>query len=346
VKAVVFHKPGGIEELKYETVARPEISVTEVLVQVEACGVNHIDIWVRKGVFPKPYSVSLPHILGADVAGSVVEVGNAILDLKKGDRVVIQPVICCNFCDPCLFGRSNLCDSIKLLGSQEQGGYAEYVKIPRENVLFVPKGMSFEDAAALPITFGTAWNMLVSKAGVKPQDTVLVLAAGSGIGSAAVQIAKVHGAKVIATAGTDEKVEKARKLGADEAFNHYKQDIAEEARRLTSGRGVDVVVDHVGSATWEKSIRSLAKKGRLVSCGVTTGIEGKVDIRYLYVNELSIQGTYGSTKQELYCVLKLTAEGKIKPVIDRFLPLSDASEAHKLMEAHTHFGKIILKPTM
>lgn len=338
--AVRFHEPGGPERLRYEEAPTPSITADEVLVRVAACGVNHIDIWVRTGTYP----TALPHILGTDVAGVVEQVGAAVEAIKVGDHVVLYPVLACNACEYCLAGWPNRCDFVKLLGAQVDGGYAEYVKVPAHNALVLPQNVSLDTAAGLPVNFGTVWNALVTKAGIQPSDTVLVLAAGSGVGQAAFQLAKLVGAKVIATAGSEGKLSRARQLGADAVINHYEQDVAQEARRLTRGHGVDIVVDHVGSATWEKSLRSLARGGRVVSIGVTTGSEGKFDIRQIYRNELTIYGVYAYTKADLHAVLNLAAAGKIKPVIDRVLPLQEAIQAHRILEGREHFGKILLKP--
>jgi NADPH:quinone reductase-like Zn-dependent oxidoreductase len=229
-----------------------------------------------------------------------------------------------------------------LLGYKRDGGYAEYVVVPEVNALPMPEGLSFEEAASVPLVFLTAWHMLVTRAQLKPGENVLVLGAGSGVGSAAIQIAKLMGARVIATAGAESKLEKARALGADDVIHHGEQSIADEARRLTGRRGVDVVFEHVGQATWEQSIKSLATAGRLVTCGATTGFAAQLDLRLLFARQLSLLGSYMGSRGELFHVLKLFSEKKLHPVVHRVLPLSEARAAHELLEKREHFGKVVL----
>ena len=342
MKAVVFSEFGGVDKLKFTEVAKPKPAFGEVLVRVEACALNHLDIWVRRGL--RGRDIPMPHILGSDIAGVVEELGEGVEGLSIGEKVVVAPGVSCGRCPDCLSGRDNLCDKFHVIGVKTNGGYAEYTVVPASNILPKPQSLSFEEASSIPLTFLTAWHMLVTKASVSPGKTVLVVAAGSGVGSAAVQIAKLFNAKVIATAGSEEKISKARRLGADEAINHYEQDFAVEARRLTNGRGVDIVIDSVGEATWSKSIQSLAKGGIMVSCGVTGGSRGEVDILKLYMNQATITGIYLGTKSELRGLLKFFDEGKLKPTVDRVLPLREASKAHELLEQKAQFGKIVLNP--
>jgi NADPH:quinone reductase-like Zn-dependent oxidoreductase len=341
MKAVVFNQHGGPEVLHYVDVPDPVITANEVLIRVRACALNHLDLWVRRGL--PGIQFKFPHIPGSDIAGEVAQVGDLVADVRVGQRVVLSPGLSCGHCQACAAGAENQCRKYTLFGYQADGGCAEYVKSPVDNVIPIPDSMKFEDAAAIPVVFLTAWHMLVTRAQVQPGEHVLVLAAGSGVGSAAIQIAKLAGARVITTASTDAKLVKARELGADEGINHTQKDILAEVKRLTGKRGVDVVIEHVGEATWEKSVLSLAQNGRLVTCGATTGYNGKFDLRYLFSRNLSLLGSFMGSRSELYPVLKLVAEGKLHPVIDRVMPLSECRRAHELLESGAQFGKIVLQ---
>ena len=341
VKAIVFSEHGGPEVLKYTDAAKPAIAANEVLIRVRACALNHLDLWVRRGL--PGIAIPLPHIPGSDIAGEVAEVGALVKNVKLGARVVLAPGVSCGHCAACAMGADNLCRRYSLFGYMIDGGCAEFVKSPEANVIPIPDSLSFEDAAGMPVVFLTAWHMLISRAQVQPGESVLVLAAGSGVGTAAIQIAKLAGARVIATAGTAAKLTKARELGADETINHSEQDILAESRRLTGKRGVDVVIEHVGVATWEKSVACLANGGRLVTCGATTGHDARTDLRQLFAKNLSLLGSYMGSRGEFFDVLKLVIDGKLHPVIDRVLPLEKCREAHVLLEQRQQFGKIVLK---
>jgi 2-desacetyl-2-hydroxyethyl bacteriochlorophyllide A dehydrogenase len=341
MNAIVFSEHGGPHVLRYTEVPEPHIGPTEVLVRVCACSLNHLDLWVRRGI--PGISIPLPHIPGSDIAGEVARVGEKVSRVRVGERVVLLPGISCGQCDQCLSGNDNLCRQYTLFGYMVDGGCAEYVRTPAVNVNPIPENLTFEEAAAIPLAFLTAWHMLITRAQLKPGEEVLVLGAGSGVGSAAIQIAKITGARVIATAGSEEKVLRARKLGVDEVILHSKGDFSKEVRRLTDRRGVDVVFEHVGEATWDESIRSLAAGGRLVTCGATTGYDAKIDIRYLFSRNISILGSYMGSKGELHSVLELVRRGLLKPVIDKVLPLARAAEAHARMEHRRQFGKIVLQ---
>ncbi|HLQ21402.1 MAG TPA: zinc-binding dehydrogenase [Nitrososphaerales archaeon] len=341
MKAVRFHRHGGPEVLRYEEdVPDPVPENGEALVRVRACALNHLDLWARNGL--PNVKIPLPHISGSDISGVVEWVPDGEREFKKGAEVIVSPGISCGRCEKCLLGMDNQCRFYTIVGYEVDGGYAELVKVPRTNLIAKPSAMDFVGAASFPLVFLTAYHMLVSKARVQAGESVLVLGAGSGVGSAAIQVAKLYSANVIATAGEDEKLVKARELGADHTINHRTQDIAEEARKLTGKRGVDVVVEHVGRATWEKSLRSLAKGGRLVTCGATTGGEGVTDLRYVFSRELSLHGSYMGSKGELLKVVELFRGGKLKKVVDSVYPLKDARAAQERMERSEHFGKIVL----
>ncbi len=342
MKAVRFHEHGGPEVLKYEDAPEPKIQANEVLVRVKVCALNHLDVWLRMGV--RAWQLQLPHIVGSDVAGEVAEAGALVTRVKKGDRVLLAPGISCGQCEMCFKGLDSACRSYTLFGVFVDGGYAEYVKSPEANVIPIPGDLSFDEAAAVPLVFITAWHMLFTRAQLKPGEEVLIIGAGSGVGSAAIQIAKLLGARVIATAGADWKLEKARALGADEVINHTQQSIAEEVKRLTAKRGVDVVVDHVGAAVWEACFDSLATYGRLVTCGMTTGAELKFNGNALYGRQRTILGSFMGGKGELTDALKFIGQRKLKAVIDSAFPLKDAAPAQKKMESREFFGKILLHP--
>ena len=341
MKAIQFQQHGGPEVLRYTDVPDPEPRATEVLVRVRACALNHLDLWVRRGLPNVP--IPLPHIPGSDVAGEIAKIGTEVTTVREGQKVVLAPGVTCGKCAACVSGQDNRCRQFTNLGYMLDGGCAEFVRVPEVNCLPYPENLSFEEAAAVPLVFQTAWHMLVARAEVQPGEDVLVLGAGSGVGSAAIQIAKFFGARVIATAGSDEKLAKARELGADFVINHKTQKVREEVRRITNKRGVDVVFEHVGTATWDDSIASLALAGRLVTCGNTTGYDAKIDLRFLFSRQLSLLGSYMGVKSELHTVMKLVAAGKLKPVVDRAFPLAEARAAHEYLEAGQQFGKVVLR---
>jgi NADPH:quinone reductase-like Zn-dependent oxidoreductase len=340
MKAVRFHQHGGVDVLRYEDADEPALQPGEVLVRVRACALNHLDLWERRGLPHVP--IPLPHISGSDVAG---EVAAAMApNVTVGRRVMLQPGVSCGRCLACLSGHDNECPSYEVLGYRNtQGGYAEFVKVPVENLISIPDHVDFVQAAAFPLTFVTAWHMLVTRARVRSGEDVLVLAAGSGVGQAAIQLARLHGARVFATAGSPAKVERARALGAAHVIDHHRQDIAEEIKRLTNKRGVDVVIEHVGEATWPKSVRALARGGRLVTCGATTGTRGSLDLAALFSKQLSILGSYMGRKRELLRAARYLFNGTLVPVVDRTFPLADAARAQEHLEASGQFGKIVLE---
>jgi NADPH:quinone reductase-like Zn-dependent oxidoreductase len=339
MKAVRFYEHGGPEVLRYEDAPEPQSAAGRAIVRVHACALNHLDLWQRRGL--DRVRIPLPHISGSDVAGEVVETRGS--DVAAGTRVLLQPGLSCGRCSMCARGRDNLCPDYQVLGYVSDGGYAEFISIPIANLVPIPDHVDYVDAAAFPLTFLTAWHMLVTRAGIQSGDTVLVLAAGSGVGQAAVQIARLRGARVFATAGP-EKLEQARALGADEVFDHYAEDFAKRTRALTGGRGADIVIEHVGEATWERSVRALARGGRLVTCGATSGHHGAVDLRHLFARQLSLLGSYMGRKAELLEAAPPFFAGKLRPIVDEVMPLADARRAQERLERRAQFGKIVLRP--
>jgi NADPH:quinone reductase-like Zn-dependent oxidoreductase len=338
VKAARFTVHGGADVLRYEDVPDPLPREGRALIRVRACALNHLDLWQRRGMPRRP--IPLPHISGSDVAGEVIDGGGRF---QPGTRVMLQPGLSCGVCRQCLEGRDNLCPSYDVLGLLSDGGYAEMVSVPIQNVIPIPDHVSFEVAAAFPLTFLTAWHMLVTLARVRPGDDVLVLAGGSGVGQAAIQIARLKGARVFATSAAA-KIERTLALGAEKVFDHYATDFGKEARTITRGRGVDIVVEHVGEATWDRSVRALATGGRVVTCGATTGANASVNLTHLFARQLSLLGSYMGEKRELLEAAPECFAGRLVPAIDRVLPLSEAANAHRRLESQEHFGKIVLKP--
>lgn len=328
--------------MEYAEVPHPTIKANEILVEVKACALNHLDVWARGGL--PGIEIPLPHILGSDIAGVAREVGELVSWVRTGDEVMLQPGVSCGHCPECLSGRDNLCRDYDMLGYRRDGGYAQFVAAPAVNVIPKPKNLGWEEAAALPLVTVTAWHMLVTRAAVQPGEDVLIQAAGSGVGSIGIQVAKLRGARVIATASSDEKLTKAKELGADEVVNYTRDDWPREVKRLTNRKGVDVVFEHTGAATWPGSIVSLKNNGRLVTCGATSGFAAQVDIRQIFYRHLTIFGSFMGSKSELLEAMKFIESGKIRAVVDQTLPLAEARRAHELMEDRAQFGKLVLVP--
>ncbi|MDW8066934.1 MAG: zinc-binding dehydrogenase [Aquificaceae bacterium] len=341
MRAVILEDFGGVEKLKFvENFPTPQIKEDEVLVRVKAVALNHLDIWVRMGALAvKP---ELPHVLGSDVSGVVEKVGSLVKHVKEGDEVVIAPGLSCGVCHECQSGHDNHCRYYDILGLKTKGGYAQYVKVPKENVIKKPSNLSFEEASSYPLTFLTVWNALVNKAQIKPNHKVLIWGGSSGVGVAGIQLARLFGAFVVATVGSEEKAKRCIELGAHVVINHYEEDVVKRVRELFK-EGVDIVVDHVGSKTFRKSVECLKKGGKLVFFGTTTGSEAQIDIRYVFVREIELLGVYMGPRADLFKITELFERGLLKPVVDRVFPLEGAAEAHKYLEESRHFGKVVLR---
>jgi len=332
---------GGTEVLRYGEMAAPSVEAAQVRVAVKAVALNHLDVWVRKGVAsPK---LPLPHILGSDVAGVVEAVGAGVEGVKPGDSVVLNPGVSCGRCERCLSGQDNLCPQYQILGEHRWGGYAELITVPATNVLPKPTNVGWAEAASLPLTFLTAWQMVVDKLQVRPGEDVLVMAAGSGVSVAAIQIAKLHGARVIAAASSEEKLDKTRALGADEIVNYAHPDWFKEVRRLTGGKGADAVVDHTGAQYWEGVIKATAWGGRISLVGASSGYEATTPLSHIFYRQLSIFGSTMGSKSHLFPILKWVSQGKFKPIVGATLPLARAAEGHRLLEERQVFGKVVLE---
>ena len=341
MRAVVMRARGGPEVLEVAELPVPEPGPKEVRVRLKAAALNHLDVWVRKGVAsPK---LPLPHVLGADGSGVVDAVGPGVEGFAPGDEVVINPGLSCGRCERCLAGEDNLCPRYQILGEHRHGTYAEYVVLPEANLAPKPKNLSFEEAAAIPLTFLTAWQMVVDKLGVRPGDEVLVMAAGSGVSVAAIQIAKLFGARVIATAGSEDKLRRAKALGADETVNYTHPDWPKEVRRLTGGKGADKVVDHTGALYFEGVIKATANGGKIAIAGASSGYEGTLPFAHVFYRQLSILGSTMASKSRLFPILRFVEEGKLKPVVGQVLPLEAAAEGHRLLEERRVFGKVVLQ---
>jgi NADPH:quinone reductase-like Zn-dependent oxidoreductase len=348
MRAALFRRHGGPDVMEIGDVPTPVPGPGEVQVRVTAAAMNHIDLWLRQGL--PALKVAFPHVAGGDVCGVISAIGAGVKpmpDLGEGDRVVLNPSLTCGRCAACLAGRDNFCPEWKMLGEQTHGGQAEYVVVPAANLVPAPRASVPVDdpqLAAIPTVTMTAWQMLVDRAAIQQGETVLVIAAGSGVGTAAIQIAKLWGARVIATASTDAKLAAARALGADDTINHASADIAAEVKKLTGRRGADIVVDHVGAATFDKSVLACAKGGRIIVCGATAGYEPVLNLRHVFWRQLSVLGSTMASKSRLFQLIQLFAAGRLRSVVDRVLPLAEVATAHKLLESRAVFGKLVLTP--
>lgn len=340
MRAILMEGRGGPEVLRFGEIEAPKLGAGQARVNVRAVALNHLDVWVRKGTAsPK---LPLPHILGCDIAGVVDAVGEGV-DLEAGQEVVINPGVSCGRCPRCLNGQDNLCSQYQILGEHRWGGYAEQVVVPAVNILPKPANVGWAEAASVPLTFLTAWQMVVDKLSVQPGEDVLVMAAGSGVSVAAIQIAKLFGARVIATASSEDKLVRAKELGADETINYSNPDWFKEVRKLTGGKGVEAVVDHTGAAYWDGVIKATAWGGRISLVGASSGYEANTSLAHIFYRQLSIFGSTMGSKSRMFPLLKMVAEGKLKPIVGAVLPLEQAAMGHEMLEGRTVFGKVILE---
>jgi NADPH:quinone reductase-like Zn-dependent oxidoreductase len=341
MRCVVIREHGSFDKLRQEERPDPAPGPLEARVAVRAAGLNHLDTWVRRGIPGVKYP--LPLIPGCDAAGVVDAVGPGVATLKPGDAVLLAPGLGCGTCARCAAGEDHLCRFYGIFGEHRDGGCADFVVAPARNLLPKPASLSFPEAASLGLTFLTAWHMLVARARLQPHETILVHAAGSGVSVAAIQIARLIGARILATARGAEKLARARELGAHETIDYSQKDFTDEVRRITGKRGVDVVIDHVGEATLDRSIRSLTKGGRLVTCGGTSGPKLETDVRMVFFKSLSILGSTMGSLGELHTILSHFERGDLKPVVDRVLPMERVAEGHELLEGRRVIGKVVLE---
>jgi NADPH:quinone reductase-like Zn-dependent oxidoreductase len=342
LKAVRIYEHGGIETLRYEEAPEPTLcSPNDAIVNLRAASLNHIDLWNRRGL--TGMNLKFPHILGGDGAGVITKVGDQVTNVKPGDAVCLYPPSGCGRCEFCVTDREYMCIHLRVLGERENGTFAEYVRVPARNCFPIPPGLTFEEAAAFPLVYITVWRMMLTLGGLKPGEHVLILGIGGGVATAALQVAVNIGTHIIVTSSSDAKLEKAKSLGAEHGINYRNFDFAKEVRRITGKRGVDVVVDSVGGDSWVKSLKSLAKGGRLVTCGATTGANPPTDIQRIFWNNLKIFGSTLGDRAEFREVLNFIEASRTKPIIDKVFPLREAAAAQTRMEEGRQFGKIVLR---
>jgi NADPH:quinone reductase-like Zn-dependent oxidoreductase len=341
MRAMAFAQPGGPEVLQLMDLPKPQLDDDEVLVQVKACALNHLDVWVRSGL---PTKIPMPHIGGCEVAGVVAEVGRRVKSFTPGQRVLISPGLADIDSEWTNLNLDSCGDGYRIMGYQTQGGFAEYAKARAYDLIPISEAWSFVEWAAIPLTFVTAWNMLHHRAGLKPNDQVVVFGASSGVGTAAIQIAHLAGARVFAVAGNEEKLRKSEELGADVLLNYNTQDVAKEVRSRTGGRGADIVVEHVGAAVWQQAMKCLGRNGRLVTCGATTGPKVEIDLRFFFTQQICVLGAYMGSRHELMQCLRLVERRSFRPVVDSVFPLEKLREAQERMERREMFGKIVVTP--
>ena len=338
MKAVRIHEHGGTNVLKWDDIAEPSPSTGQVLVEIKATSLNHLDIWVRNGI----PGVPLPLITGSDASGIISAIGEGIDDSRLGERVMIQPLIYCGDCKACSAGKENLCESMGIMGENAQGVNAEKIVINSSQALPFPDHLDYKEAAAFALVAQTSFQMLINRANLQTSETVLIWGASSGVGSMAIQVAKAKHARVIAIAGTSEKCEKAKSLGADEIINYRNDNVLDKVKSFTNGRGADVVFEHVGETTWTQSMKSLARGGRIVTCGATTGFKGKINLTHLFFKQQSILGSTMGSKSAMDEAIKLLKTGEIKPVIDCIFPVIEIAKAHAHLASGEQFGKVVL----
>ncbi len=342
MQAVQFSEHGDRDVIEYGEFPDPEPDRDEVMIDMKAGALNYLDVWTRRGL--PGIDLEMPHIPGSDGAGVVQTVGDGVSRFEPGDRVAVSAGVSCGECEFCRHGEESMCVSFHIIGEHVRGVHSELAAVPADNLVPVPEGVDWEVAAAAPLVFQTAWRMLLDRGDLAPGEQVLVHGASGGVGHAAVQIADYVGAEVYATASTDEKLGYASEIGADHTINYEEDDFADELRDLTGKRGVDMVVDHIGAATWQDSLKSLAKGGRIVTCGATTGGRPETDINRIFWNQLEVIGSTMATPGQVDDVLSLVWEGAFEPRIREVLPMSEAARAHEILEEREGFGKVVVIP--
>jgi NADPH:quinone reductase-like Zn-dependent oxidoreductase len=338
MKAIQIHEHGGLDVLKLENISCPSPAKGQVLVDVKATSLNHLDIWVRKGI----PGVPLPLITGSDASGVISVVGENVDESRIGEKVMIQPLIYCGTCKTCLSGKENLCKSMGIMGENAQGVNAEKIAIDSTQAIVFPENLDFHEAASFALVAQTSYQMLINRANLQSGETVMVWGASSGVGSMAIQIAKAKGAHVIAIAGTNEKCGKARELGADDVLNYHSDNMLAQIQSITQGHGVDLVFEHVGEATWNISMKSLARGGRVVTCGATTGYKANLNLTHLFFKQQSVLGSTMGSKSAFEGAMELLKDEKIKPIINRKFPIDEIRNAHEYLESGAQFGKVVL----
>ena len=344
MKAVYITEHGGSEALQYGDLPEPEVGPNDVKVRVRASALNRLDVYTRAGVRgTRRRNFDAPHILGGDAAGEIVEIGSAVHGRTVGERVLVNPRMTCNQCRFCSSGEDEFCENSGMLGSSRSGSYAELVSVPSTSAVAIPDSLSYEEAASLPTVYLPSWTILVRKGALKPWETALVLSASAGVGTAGIQVAKhVVGATVITTTSTDEKAERAREIGADHVINYSTEDIAERVKEITGGRGVDVVLDHVGAEFWPAATRSLAVGGRYGICGVTTGYRAELQMGAMFTRYQTVFGVFMGRKEDMRQIVGMAGRGLIRGVVHQTFSLEDAAKAHEVMESRNFFGKLVL----
>ncbi|MBI4404960.1 MAG: zinc-binding dehydrogenase [Deltaproteobacteria bacterium] len=340
MRAAYLKSHGGPEVIEVGELPVPTISSTQVLVRIKFAALNHLDIWIRKGL---PFQLLYPHILGSDASGVVEQVGSEVKTIHPGDEVIVHPGISCMHCQSCLSGWESLCAGYKILGEQVSGTDAQFIAVPAVNIFPKPKGMTFEQAAAVGLVFTTAWQMLVRRAQVQAGDSVLIHAAGSGVSTAAIQIARLFGAEVIATAGSVKNLELATALGARYTINYKEKDFVAEVRSVVGKAGVDMIVDHVGAALWDKNMKVLRRGGKIVTCGATSGFDARLDLRTVFFKQVQILGSTMGSKADFWRILREFELGFLRPVVDKVFALDDIRLAHQYIEDRKQSGKVLLK---
>ena len=342
MRAAYFHEHGGPDVIETGELPEPSAGPGEAVVRVEAVALNHLDLWVRRGL--PGLDVELPHVGGSDVAGFVESVGPGVEGWESGDRVVVNPALWCGRCEWCARGEHSLCESFRILGEHVAGGAAEKVAVPARNLFPLPDDYPYEEAAAVPLVYQTAWRALMGRAGLRAGETVLITGASGGVSTAAVQIARLAGARVLAVTSGPQNAERVRDLGADMVIDRLEEDFSRAAWQATDRRGVDVVLDGVGESMWEGCVRALARDGRLVTYGATTGPEGTLDIRRMFWKQVRVMGSTMASRGEFERVMGLVFDGRLQPVVDVAWPLDRIGDAHRRLETGEQFGKVVLIP--